>query len=888
MMRGLLHRLRELAHRRRLARDLDDEMALHVQLLAERHVRAGMSIDAARRRAAIELGSPALAREQVGDERTGATIASLVRDAARACRSLRRAPGLSALSISTMAVGIGAVTLLFALVNGIVLSPLPYPEPERLVRIFDVNEAAGVARAGAASGNIDDWRARSSAFRGIAGYYAMGRTIGRGAGAEAEVLVAAQVTADFFEVMSVLPHLGRTFTDDEIQGGDFDNAAMPVGADPVAVLSHRVWLQRFGADPAVVGRSTTIDRRSFRIVGVMPPGFAMPDDGVDLWLPWDVAGNRPRDQHYLGAVARLAPGVTIEQATAGLRAVARALGDEHPASNRGWSIALSPLEAETVGTTAAILWLLFGAVVLVLVVACANVALVALARGLDRRDETAVRLALGATPGRVMREFLLESAVLSLAGGAAGLLLAGLGLAALPRLAPDLPRLSDVAIDLRVAAFAAAATALAALLAGLPQAIRASRVSPAHGLGAGARATADRGRHALRDALVIAEVALAVVLVAGSGLLIRSVLQLRATDPGFDPRGVLVAPIFLDTQAYDAGATVRAYYADLFDRLSTLPGVTAVGGATTVPTSPLGPDFDRPVWPDGSTNDPSRRVPAAVRMVTPGYFPALRLRVIDGRAIDDRDRPETPRVVMVNETLARTLWADGRVVGERLVVDYSTAGTYPYDVVGVVGDVRFAGPRSAPKPEIYLPHAQRSYLILNVVVRTAGDARALVPAVRATLRDLDPDKPAHALTPLEELVGATYARDRQAMIALVVFGATAAALAVISVYGVLAQRVRERAREIGIRMAMGAGATRVVGWVTSAGLRLVATGLAIGLLLAWLSAGALEGLLFGVRPVDGPTFGLVLVAVLAVGLIASVVPAWRAARIDPVTVLRRG
>lgn len=333
----------------------------------------------------------------------------------------------------------------------------------------------------------------------------------------------------------------------------------------------------------------------------------------------------------------------------------------------------------------------------------------------------------------------------------------------------------------------------------------------------------------------MAEIALAVVLVAGSGLLVRSVLHLRATDPGFDARGVLVAPVFLDTQAYQSGARVRAYYADLFTRLGALPGVTAVGGATTVPTSPLGPDFDRPVWPDGSTNDPAGRVPASLRMVTPGYFPALGLRVADGRAIDDRDRPDAPRVIMVNETLAERLWPGGRAVGERLVVDYGTSGTYPYEVVGVVGDMRSGGPRSAPKPENFLPHAQRSYLILNVVVRTAGDARALAPSVRAVLHDVDPDKPAHALTPLEDLVGATYARDRQAMVVLVVFGATTMALAIISVYGVLAQRVRERSREIGIRMAMGADAVRVVGWVTAAGLRLVATGLLIGLVLAWLS-----------------------------------------------------
>ena len=307
------------------------------------------------------------------------------------------------------------------------------------------------------------------------------------------------------------------------------------------------------------------------------------------------------------------------------------------------------------------------------------------------------------------------------------------------------------------------------------------------------------------------------MLLAGSTLLVRSYLHLRATDPGFDPRGVLVAPVFLDTQAYNTQDKVRAYYRTLFERLAAIPRVTAVGGATTVPTSPLGPDFERPVWPEGIAADRAQQTPASVRVVTPGYFPAMTLRIADGRAFDDRDQPTSPLVIMVSETLARRLWPGERAVGRQLVVDYSTAGTYPYEIVGVVGDMRFRGPRSEPLAEIYMPHAQRPYLILNVVIRANGDPRAMMPAVRQALKEVDPQKPAHGLNALEDLMGATYARDRQAMVTLLVFASAAIFLAVLSVYGVLSQRVRERSREIAIRMALGADGSRLVTWVARDG-----------------------------------------------------------------------
>jgi putative ABC transport system permease protein len=497
-------------------------------------------------------------------------------------------------------------------------------------------------------------------------------------------------------------------------------------------------------------------------------------------------------------------------------------------------------------------------------------------------------LALGSTPGRLLRQSWLESLVLALVGGLVGVALAASGLQLIPLLVPDFPRLHEVALSPRVVSFAFAVTAVTAVLSGLLPAWRGSRAEPARGLrGASVRTTGGSRQHRVRDGLVVAQVALALVLLCGSGLLVRSFLALRAADPGFTSAGVLVAPIFLDSQAYATGAQSRAYYDTVLTRLATLPGVEAVGAAATLPTSPLGPDFDRPVWPEG-TPDERDRVPAAVRMVTPGYFPVLNMRIAAGRPFDARDHPDAPPVVMVSETLANRLWPGQSAVGQQLVVDYSTVGTYPYEVVGVVGDVRFRGPRSEPRPEIYLPHAQRSYLIMHIAIRTDGDPRALIPAVRAALRDIDPQKPAYGLTPLEDLVNATMVRDQQAMVALLAFAAAAVFLAMLGVYGVLSARVRERHQEIGVRIALGADRSQLVGWVAVGGLRLLGGGALLGLLAAWPLTGVVASLLYGVQPTDPTTVVSVVVVLFAVGSIAMCLPSWRATKVDPVAVLRRG
>jgi putative ABC transport system permease protein len=879
-------RLAEVFRPGRADLEIAEEMQAHVDALVDRYIAAGLSDSEARRRARLELGDVTRAREDVADGRTGAALARLAREARTAGRILVRAPGLTALSTATMAVGIAASATLIALVQAVILRPLPYPEADRLVRIVDTNVQAGVERAGITTGNLFEWRQRTQAFSQLAGAYTMGRTISTDG--EALVVQSAQVTADFFTLAGVAPVLGRTFTAEESERASFSSAAAPTGPDPVAVVSHDLWQTRFGADPAIVGRTLTMERRPFRVVGVMPPGFALPERDVQVWIPWRIAADDPKDQHYVVGFGRLAAGRSIDD---GLQELVRAAADlaaAFPATNAGWSVRVIPLHDETVGRAAGVLWLLAGAVVLLLLVACANVALLTLIRGLDRAADGAVRLAIGATPTRLLREYLMESVLLAAAGGVLGVGLAAAAVRLLPGLVPDLPRVDEVHLDAVSLVALATMTATATLLTGLPQAWRRTRVAPAAILTDTSVRTTSGTAHGLRDVMAVAQVAMALVLLVGAGLVVRSVRTLSTVDSGFDPRGVLVAPIFLDSTGYRGGDPVRTYYRSLFERLRQVPGVTAVGGATTVPTSPLGPDFERPVWPAEAAEDPSSRVPAWVRMATTGYFDAIGARVLAGRPFDDRDRPASPAVVMVSRGLARRLWPDQDPLGKQLVVDYSTAGTAPYEVIGVVGDTRFRGPRSEPAPEIYLAHAQRPYLVLNVVVRTAGDPAALAPAVQAALREIDPQKPAHGLYPLRELLDATYVRDRQTMAVLLVFAAAATALAVLSVYGVLSHRVRERRREIGIRMAMGAAAPGLVAWVVGAGARVVGLGLGAGLAGAWAASAAIAGVLYGVSPTDALTTTAAAAFLLVVAIVAMLPPALRATRIDPVAILRRG
>ena len=883
-MRGLWRRWRELWRGDLLDREAQAELAHHLELAVAEKVRSGLDAVEARRQARLELGHPEEVLERLREGRTGFALDSFLKDVAYALRSLRKRPAFAAAGLLTVALGVGASTALFAVVDAVILKPLPLPDPQALVRIYDTNPAKGVERTGVTTGNLADWRRRAQRLRGIAGHYTMGRTLT--VGSESEVVLTAQVTEDFFPLLGVAASLGRTFSSEETTAARFNSAAAPESSDPVVVLAHGLWQRRFGGDPAVVGRTLVLERRPARVVGVMPASFAMPGPDVQLFMPWGFTGEEPRDQHYVSAVARRTPGATLPQAEEELRGVARALASEYPQTNEGWSVELVSLQEDLVGDSGRTLSVLLAAVALVLLVACANVALLSLARGLERGHEASIRLALGATRRRLLRQFLMEPLVVAIAGGVLGALLAALALALLQRTPLGLPRIHEVALDPRALLFACAATVAAALVSGLPSAWRRARAEPAADL-AGTPTRVVGSKHAFRDGLVIAEVAMAVVLLAGASLLVRSYRRLQAVDPGFDPRGVLVAPIFLDMESYGGGGKSRTYYATLVERLRALPGVEAAGGATALPASPLGPDFERPVWPEEVPDVEGVRRPAWVRMITTDYFQTLGMRILDGRGFDERDAPLAARAVILSRGLARRLWPNGNAVGRRLVVDYSTAGTYAYDVVGVVNDVRFGGPRTEPRHEIYLAHAQRPYLVMNVAVRSSVDPRYLAPAVRDVLRDLDPGKPAHGLHSLEDLLGATYSRDRQAMLVLSTFAGVAVLLSLLGVHGVLSHRVRERTREIGIRMAIGADRTHLLRWITGHGFRLVLTGVVLGGALAAASVHLVSGLLYGVSPAD-PVVAVAVAALPLISLLVSLHPAWRATRIDAAEVLRAG
>ena len=812
---------------------------------------------------------------------------NLLQDLRFALRVLAKRPGFVALAVGTLALGIGANTTLFSVVKGVLLEPLPYPVPAKLVRVFDTNAEKNRFQEGPSSGNVVDWRAHNTVFQGIGAWYVIGRTLRTDQ--NVQVISTAQVSTDFFAVAGTPPLLGRTFSEEETDRARFNNAAAPIGSDPVVVLSHHVWQQLFGADPDIIGKSLALERQQWRVVGVMPAGFALPDPDVDVWIPWSFLGSRPRDQHYLSVLARLDPVVTLAQAQAEMSALAAELGEEYPETNRGWGVRLVPLQEEMVRRSRPALLVLLGAVGFVLLISCVNVANFQLARATERRREVAVRAALGASRLRLVRQFLVENLLLAVVGGSLGLLLSVWGLQLLKTLRlGNIPRLDEVSLDAGVLAFTFALTMLAGILFGLAPALDTASADLAGSLKEdGSRGSMPgRRRRRLRGVLVVSEIAIAVILLTGAGLLMRSFANLRAVDPGFRADNVLVLPIFLNNRTYDTGAKTRGYYEQLTERLASLPGVLSVGGATTLPMSKLGPDFDRPVWNEGDTPAPGGLARADIRMATPGYFDTLGMSLVRGRRFTEQDGPDSARVVIVNESLARRTWPGEDPIGRRLVVDYSTSGTYPYEVVGVVNDIRFYGLRSKPRPELYLPHAQRSYLIMNMAVRTEVDPAGLIPQVRRAVLQVDPDQPAHSIVPLRDLVGDSVERDRFSMWLLGGFAGTAVLLAVMGIYGLMSYLVHQRTPEFGIRMALGAQRGDIFRMVVRHGGWMALVGLAAGLAASLVLTRLLSNLLFGVSPLDPLTLGVVLALLLLVALVACVLPARRATRVDVATALR--
>lgn len=801
----------------------------------------------------------------------------LLHDIRLAGRSLRRSPGFTTVALLTLALGIGANAAMFSIVDGVLLRPLPYPEPGELVRVHQASLEEGVFQERFSPVDFEDWREQTRSFEAMAAYL-HGPQILAGAGGPTEIW-GAFVTADFFRVLRVPAQVGRTLGEEDARL-----------AARRAVVSDRLWRTYLDADAGAVGRTLVLEGESFTVVGVMPPGFSFPTPETDVWMPHSLltemhVGASTRDNRYLEGVARLADGVGVERAQAELAGVVERLAAQHPETNAGWGGAtLVPLRTAIVGDVDRALVVVLGVVGFILLIGCANLANLLLARASTRSREIAVRTALGAGWKPIVRQLLIESSLLALLGGALGLLLSAWWVQAVVALSADtLPRLEEIRVDGRVIGFTFALSLVTGTLFGLLPALRSVRIDPQEAL-RGVGGVVGRSGQGLRSGLVIAEVALAVVLVIGAGLMARSFLELRSVDPGFDPDGVLTVSMQLDIAGVpveEVGSHLVQRREEVIERVRALPGVSEVG---TINAFPLrgegGPLFElERIDRDGTPSDGTLR--AEVQYVNPGYFRAMGIRLLRGGPLPD-DLPGGGAVPMlVSETAAQRFWPGEEPVGQR-----ADAGWAEVVVVGVVGDVRGAGLSQEPVPAVYFPQKIAPRSLATLAVRTAGDPLALAEPVRQVIHGVDPNLVIREVAPLGGVLAESLARDRFFTSIFAVFGALALVLAALGIYGVLAYSISRRTQEIAVRMALGAGTGDVLRREVGAGMLLVAAGVALGTFGALLLTGLLESQLYGVGAADPATYGVSLGVLAAVTLAASYFPARRATRVDPLVALR--
>lgn len=886
-VRGLMERAKALLARGRGDQELDAEIAFHLEQETARHLAAGLGPEEARRRAMVAFGGVQQAREAHRAVRGLPWLEDLVGDVRLALRTLRRNPVLTGAAVLTLALGVGANTAIFSVVNAVILRPLPFGDPDRLVMVWESNVARGWHQQTAAPANYLDWTAGVDGFEDAAAYASFANQVTLTGDGDPQLLQSVRVTGNFFSVLDVAAVQGRTLRSEETWEGQ----------PPVAVISHRAWLDHFGGRPDLVGRMVDLSGRSVEIVGIMPSSFTFPSEETDLWLPlaWPQANRQLssfRRAHWLRVVARLEPGITRDQAGAQLETVARRLQADYPDLNEGMEAGLTPLQEFMVGETRGTLWVLLGAVVVLLLIACANVGNLLLVKAAGRERELAVRLALGAGRGRVIRQALTESLLLSLLGGLAGVALGWWGTGALASLQPEgMLSVTEFTLDWRVLGYVLLATVASGLLFGVAPAAWSGRRMPGEAIREGGRSGSD-GRRMRRwgDALVVAEVALALLLTLGAGLLVRSFWTLGQVDPGFQPDGVLAQQVTLPGTRYDTDEKARQFFAQLEERVAALPGVEAAGFAREVPltvSSWTGGFIAEGRPADGFGTD------LVHREVSAGYFPTMRVRLVSGRLFTPLDRAGSIPVTIINDALARTYFRGQDPVGQRMAFDRAPDSTSTwYTIVGVVGSEHQETLARAPMIEAFVPIAQEPQGRLTLVARArcAPDTRcapmALAPAIRELVRDLDPALALPSPTTMETVHAESMARERFLAVLLLVFALVGLALAVIGVYGVLAQLARRRVREMGIRIALGAPAAAVRWLVVGHGLRLTLAGLALGAVAALLATGALRGLLFGVSPTDPLTFVVVAATLALTSLLASWLPARRAGQADPVQVLR--
>ena len=887
---ALRNRIAALFRRRRLERDLDDELAFHLAMREAEYRGDGASGTEATQAARRRFGNVAYLKEQCRDMWTFHPLETLMQDVRYALRTLGRAPGFTLVAVAALAIGIGANTAIFSLVDAMRARALPYEEPSRLVQLWGNVMRTRLERRGNSYPDFLDWRAQAQSFEAMAAFNNQSSTLT--VNGEPERLFAEFVSAPYFSLLGIAPSRGRTFTEAE------DNLAAP---GYVIVLSDGLWKRRFGANPDILGTKTLLNGNAHTVIGVMPPGFKGLTDAAEFWVPF--AFNAPqrvmanRGNRGWGALARLKPGATPASAQLELDGIARRLEQQYPDTNEKRGVEVSPLEFELFGGLRPALLTLMAAVAFVLLIACANVANLLIARSETRRREVAVRTAVGASRGRLVRQLMTESCVLTALGAAAGLLVAQGAVSVLIAQSPvTFPSYVTPAVDLRVAAFTIAVSLACGLLVGLAPGLQAGAVDLNEALKETARGSDGRRSQRVRNALVVAELALAVVLLVGAGLMIRSVRNIASLDPGFDPASIVTLRVSVPRVAAPpapAGPTGAAPPAPepvvsgrtLIERVQSVPGVAAVALGSDLP---LDGNASATIFAaEGMPPVTAENAPRSfTHRVSPGFFSTLGIAFVAGRTFDENELSAASPAVIVSQRVVKRFWPDQDPIGRRIKFGTLTGSNPWLSIVGVVRDVKYRGLPDNPTadPDIYLPFIDRNQQF-SLAVRASVPPSSLVAPVRAVIRATDPSIPIYDVSTMDALIGGQTSQSRFTMWLMGVFAAVALLLSVIGIYGVMSYLVSQRTREIGIRLALGAAGRDILTLVVGNGARLIGLGILIGLVAAFALQRLVASLLYGVSAAD--TASAIAVAILAgVALLACYVPALRATRVDPLHALR--
>ena len=881
-------RLRTLATRiwavlamRRPGRDLDDELRAHFEMLVEQNIKRGMSAAEARRQARQELGGTEQIKEAVHDQRGLPLIESVFADIRYAARVLRKSAGFTTVAVLTLALGIGANTAIFSVVDAVFFASLPYPHSDRLVMVWEDVHLPHYQNSEntPAPGNFADWQKRNTVFSGMAAIrYRSWNLTGSG---EPVRIEGEAFSSNIFSVLQTYPVLGQPFTAEEDRPGD---------ASHVALLGYSLWVSRFGSDPNVVGRSVLLDGDSYKVLGVMPANFHFPDPDDQLYVPLALSSEElaNHNSHFLRVVARLKDGVQVEQAQAEMAVIARQLTREHPDSNTGVGSRVIPLREEIAGNMRLPLLVLFGVVALLLLMVCANVANLLLARASVRAREFAVRAALGANRARVLRQLLVESILLALLGGFVGLLLAYWGIYALRGYATINQSFAQAGLDARVCLFTLGVSVLAGLIFGLAPAFQSSRDGISGVLKEGGRDSSSREHLRARGSLIVAETALGVVVLIGTGLLLRSFVRLQNVPLGFQPENVLTLRVILRGPRYAALTQRTNFYRQAFERIRALPGVRAVAGISFLPLTLQGRTTGLTV--EGRPPAAPGELPFAdFRAVSPGYFAAMGTPVLRGRDFSWNDSPGTPLDAVVSRTMARNFWPNAGAIGKRFKLGPADGKDPWITVVGVVADVRQLNLTTEPRPAMYFTVTQDAGIgdtLRDWVIRTSGDPADIASSAREAIWSLDPSLPISRIQTMEQVHDSYLGPQRFELSLVALFGVLGLVLAAVGLYGVTAYAVSRRTHEIGIRVALGAQRSDVMRLVIGAGAKLALIGVAIGAVSALALTQLIAGLLFEVNAADPLTFAAVAALLCVVALLACYVPARRAMRVDPVVALR--